>query len=352
MLPHIYGTNQGPFGCLVLSDLNVILCAMPVTVRIDGLGELLDQQFSVVSRGQLLGLGMKDNAMQWRVRAGGPWQALLPGVYLGLTGAPNLPQKEMAALLYAGSGSLITGPVALMHNGLRSPGMLETVDVLVPASRQRLSTGFVRVHRTTRMPSRIVSSDPVRFVLAARAVADTARLLTDVRDVRSVVADAVQRGRCTVADLAGELSDGPMKGSAMFRSVLGEVAEGIRSAAEGDLRDLIRTARLPTPLYNASLYVSGTFLARPDAWWPEAGVSAEADSREWHLGPAEWDRTRVRHDRMCAAGIIPLHFSPRQIRRERAEVIRMIRDALERGLQRPPLPIRTIPCPGSPGANH
>ena len=67
---------------------------MPVTVRIDGLGKLLDQQFSVASRGQLLGLGMKDNAMQYRVRPGGPWQALLPGVYLGLTGAPNLPRRR------------------------------------------------------------------------------------------------------------------------------------------------------------------------------------------------------------------------------------------------------------------
>ena len=86
---------------------------MPVTVRIDGLGELLDRQFSVASRGQLLSLGMKDTAMQWRVRPGGPWQALLPGVYLGLTGAPNLPQQQMAALLYAGAGSLITGPAAL-----------------------------------------------------------------------------------------------------------------------------------------------------------------------------------------------------------------------------------------------
>lgn len=60
-----------------------MLCAMPITVRIDGLGELLDQQLSVVSRGQLLSLGMNDNAMQYRVRPGGPWQVLLPGVYLG-----------------------------------------------------------------------------------------------------------------------------------------------------------------------------------------------------------------------------------------------------------------------------
>ncbi|MGH3184069.1 MAG: hypothetical protein ACRDOE_19500, partial [Streptosporangiaceae bacterium] len=75
---------------------------------------------SVVSRGQLLTLGMTDRAMQHRVRAGGPWQALLPGVYLGVSGAPSHPQKEMAALLFAGPGSLITGPVALMHYSIRS----------------------------------------------------------------------------------------------------------------------------------------------------------------------------------------------------------------------------------------
>ena len=290
--------------------------------------------------------------MQWRVRAGGPWQALLPGVYLGLTGAPNLLQKEMAALLYAGPASLVTGPLALMHHGLRSPLTLETVDVLVPTGRQRLSTGFVRLHRTRRMPSRMVSSGPVRLVVVARAVADTARLLAEVRDVRAVVADAVQRGRCTVADLGTELREGPVKGSAMFRSVLAEVADGIRSAAEGDLRNLIRAARLPTPLYNASLYNGDDFIARPDAWWPEAGVAAEVDSYEWHLSPADADRTRKRHDRMGAAGIIPLHFSPRQIRRERAEVVRLIKDALDRGLQCPPLPIRTIPCAGSPDTSQ
>ena len=59
-----------------------MLCVMPVTVRLDGLADLLAQQFSVVSRGQLLDLGIKDNAMQWRLRAAGPWQVLLPGVYL------------------------------------------------------------------------------------------------------------------------------------------------------------------------------------------------------------------------------------------------------------------------------
>jgi very-short-patch-repair endonuclease len=176
------------------------------------------------------------------------------------------------------------------------------------------------------------------------------RLLAEVRDARAVVADAVQRARCSVRELAEEVRDGPMRGSAVLRSILAEVADGIRSTAEGDLRDLIRAARLPMPLFNASLYVGDTFIARADAWWPEAGVVVEVDSYEWHMSPADADRTRKRHDLLCAAGVYPLHFSPRQIRREPAEVVRMIKDALDRGLQCPPLPIRTIPCPDSPAA--
>ena len=109
----------------------------------------------------------------------------------------------------------------------------------------------------------------------------------------------------------------------MFRSVLGEVAEGIRSTAEGDLRDLIKKARLPMPLFNPSLYVGDAFLAKPDAWWPDAGVAGEVDSREWPLSPEDWDRATRRHDLMGAAGIIPLHFSPKQIRREPVEVAQL-----------------------------
>jgi hypothetical protein len=318
---------------------------MPRTSSSDGLGELLEKQSSVVSRGQLLALGMKDTAMQYRVRVGGPWQVVLPGVYLAASGTPSVSQKELAALLYAGPGSIVTGPTALMHHSIRSGSAVDDgIDVLVPASRQRLSTGFVRLHRTARMPIRVCSSGPVRLTLAPRAVADTVRQLTELRDVRAVVADAVQLGRCTVGQLTEELRTGPVKGSAVFRSVLSEVADGIRSTAEGDLRDVITSARLPIPLFNPSLYDGEVFLGRPDAWWPDAGVAGEVDSREWHLSPEDWDRTRRRHDVMAAAGIILLHFSPREIRREPAKVARMIRGARDRGLARPPLPIRTIPC--------
>jgi len=328
-----------------MSDPGVMLGVMPRTARFEGLDELLEKQFAVVSRAQLLGLGMNDHAVQYRVRAGGPWRGLLPGVYLGVTGEPNLIQKEMAALLYAGTGSVITGPTALLHYSIRSGSDPDTIDVLIPAARQRHDTGFVRLHRTTRLPERFSSLGPLRFALVPRAVADTARQLTglrDVRDVRAVVADAVQQRRCTISALAAELGSGPVRRSAMFRSVLAEVADGVRSTAEGDLRRLIKTARLPMPLFNPSLYDGDTFIAKPDGWWPDAGVAAEVDSREWHLLPADWEYTMARHDRMAAAGIILLHFPPRQIRREPAKVAQMIRGALERGRMRPRLPIRTV----------
>ena len=59
---------------------------MPRVSAVDGLADLLDRQLSVASRRQLLALGMRDNAMQYRLRVGGPWQPLLPGVYLTTSG--------------------------------------------------------------------------------------------------------------------------------------------------------------------------------------------------------------------------------------------------------------------------
>jgi hypothetical protein len=317
---------------------------MPRTTRLDGLDELLDKQLAVASREQLLGLGMKDYTMQYRARRGGPWQILLPGVYLATSGVPSPPQREVAALMYAGPGSLITGPAALGHYSIRSPHATDMIDVLVPVSRQRHNAGFVRMHRTTQLPRRASVMGPVRLALVPRAVADTARQLPDLRDVRAVVADAVQLGRCTTGELAEELSKGPIRGSALLRSALAEVADGVRSVAEADLRKLLVTARLPAPLFNPSLYLEEEFLGKPDTWWPDAGVVVEVDSRAWHLSPADWDRTRRRHSRMAAVGIIPLHFSPAEIRREPAMVVQRIRSAIASGLERPALPIRTVPC--------
>jgi hypothetical protein len=308
---------------------------------VQALDRLLWAQKNVLSRAQALS-AMSEAALRHRLRSGGPWRIVLPGIYLATAGLPTIGQREMAALLYCGPGSAITGRAALERRGIRVPHS-EVIDVLVPVSRRRRSAGFVRVQRTGRMPGRLWVTDGLRYAPAARSVADAVRELTDQRAIRAVVADAIQGGRCPLRELAAELASGPKRGSGGFRVALAEVADGVRSVVEADLRALIRSARLPVPLYNPCLFVAESFLARPDVWWPDAGVAVEVDSREWHLSPDGWDRTLARHARMSAHGIIVLHFTPRRIRTEPAAVVSELRRALDSGRRRPPLQIRTVP---------
>jgi len=300
---------------------------------------LSNYQRGVLSRQQALACGLTPDAIRYRARPGGPWQRLLPAVYLMATGQPTREQLETAAVLYAGPTSVITAATALRHYQIRAPET-RLVHVLVPASRQCASRSFVAVYRTWRMPRAETQDLAIRYVSPARAVADAVRGMADRSQVRAVVASAVQQSRCSIRDLAAELAAGPVRGSGLFRTVLAEVAEGIRSPAEGDFRGLIRRSGLPQPLFNPSLYVNGTLLGRPDAWWPDHGVAVEIESREWHFAPDAWEATMRRDARLTAAGIRVLHVSPRQLRTEPERVVRDIAAALR--VARPPAGVITV----------
>jgi hypothetical protein len=303
---------------------------------------LLRQQCDLITRSQALATGLTEGALRRKLSAAGPWRVVLPGIYLSHKGELTVGQFELAAVLYAGRGCVITGLAALRRMGVRVP-LSQPVDVLIPATTRRLSTGFVHVHRTTRMPNRHWNLDGIRWAPPARAVVDAARGGLALGEPRAVVADAVQQGKCTVQQLAAELRAGPKQGSGVLRAALEEVADGVASVAEGDLRKLIKKGGLPAPMYNPSLYVGTVFLAKPDAWWPNAGVACEVDSRQWHLSPADWERTQARHARMSAQGILVLHYAPRRIRSDAAGVVAELRSAIETGRRRPPLAIRTVP---------
>jgi hypothetical protein len=310
-------------------------------MRLDDKGarRLLADQRGVLSREQALSLGVSRNALQYRTAPGGPWMRLLPGVYLTAAGRPTREQLEMAALLYGGPVSAITGPAALRSYELKAPST-QVIDVLVPVRRQRSDRGFVVLHRTRRMPQKVLMTGAISYVMPARAVADTVRGLDRLSDVRALVADAVSRHQCTIADLKAEVAEGPMHDSARLRLAVAEVAEGIRSAPEGDLRDLIVKSGLPMPMFNPSLFLDGKFLAKPDAWWPQSSVAAEVDSRQWHESVERWEATMARDALLGAAGIVALHFSPRQLRTQPREVVERIAGALRNGRQIPEIVAR------------
>lgn len=70
----------------------------------------------------------------------------------------------MAALLYAGPGSVITGRAALLCQGIGTlaPSVL---DVLVPAKRQCRSLAFVSIHQTSRMPQQVIVEGRRRYAM-------------------------------------------------------------------------------------------------------------------------------------------------------------------------------------------
>jgi len=323
-------------------------CQAPSMPRLSAFNETallttLDRQYSVIGRRQAAACGMTEKAIRYRVRPGGPWRLTLPAVYVAHTSTLTAIQRQMAAWLYADHAIAITGQAAVVRHGISSRPS-EFVDVLVPLACRRVDAGFARLHRTSIVPDLVSWGErQLRYASPARAVADAVRQLGDISDVRALVAAGVQRGRLELCELERCLAAGPVRGSAGLRQVLAEVAAGVMSAAEGDLHNLLQKSGLPVPLLNPQLFVGTTFVARPDAWWPDFAVVVEVDSKAWHLSPADWERTMARHDRMTELGILVLHFPPTMIRNDGRQVVGAIRKALSSS--RGPLPhIVTVPA--------
>ncbi|SEE34885.1 hypothetical protein SAMN04488561_1055 [Jiangella alba] len=168
----------------------------------------------------------------------------------------------------------------------------------------RRSPGFVRVHRTSRLPQAHfwVNRDettgalpvPHELVLdsiaptarpgviprvpAARAVIDAvvlgplepsewtpARRDAGLRGVRALTCEVVQRRKSGLAELRVEARAAGRRGSALARVALADIEAGCRSAPECELRDLVRRSRiLPEPHWNRPLPgVAGPAAGRP-----------------------------------------------------------------------------------------
>ncbi len=287
--------------------------------------DLAARQDHLVTRKQALGLGLSRDQIHRRLT--GRWQRMLPGVYAAFTGPVQHRQLLRAALLYAGPGAALTCSTACRERGLRYlPDDDRLVHVLLTATRQVRSTSFVRVHRTTDMPSLHVR-DGLPMVAVDRAAMDACRELATLREVRALLCEVVQRRLTTIERLEGVLSNGASAGARLPRRALADLRAGCRSAPECELRDLIGRSRvLPEPLWNKALILVGGERI-PDARWPQARLLVEMDSREWHDMGEAVEETRRRHARLVAQGYTVLAVSPQRLREEPEVVLAEIEAA-------------------------
>ena len=301
------------------------------------LDALAAPQHRCLTLAQLRAAGVPSGTVAGRTRPiDGRWTRVLPGVVLLHRGEPTRDERASAALLYAGPGSVLTGVESLWRQGLRrTPAVVPDIHVLIPHDRRRVSVAFVVCERTGRLArASAVGGYPCTPV--ARALVDASRRCPDLGSVRAATAEAVQRRMCAQQDLLDEVAWAQRRGTARIRLVAQEIVGGVRSAVEADFRQLVLAAGLPAALYNHDVVTSdGELVGCPDAWFDDAALAVEVDSREWHLDPEGWERTQSKRARFARFGVATIPVTPRRLYRERADLVADLRGALRRAAVAP-----------------
>jgi very-short-patch-repair endonuclease len=159
----------------------------------------------------------------------------------------------------------------------------------------------------------------------ARTLVDLAGVVNEERLEQAVAAAQVARA-VSEDDLRAQLARSRgRRGAAALRSLLDRHAPpaATRSEAERLMLRLVRSARLPDPLVNATV---GRF--RPDFHWPDHGVIAEYDSYEFHTDIRAFRRDREKSNAFQLEGVMVLRFTWHDVTRGRAAFVARLRTAL------------------------
>jgi hypothetical protein len=326
-----------------------------------GPAELPSDEQGVVSAGQLRDHGLSPGAIAERCRAGGPWQELLPQVYLLHPGPPTSRERVQAALLYAGRDpgrhgpagggreAMVTGLAALALHGFGAvpplPG-LRRIDVLVPHHRRLRAAGGVALHRARELPrAQDVCGLPCAPV--PRALADAVHALAgaDPRasgatdTIRRMLAEAVLAGHCDGASVVRELAEAGLLDLPRVAAALPALEAADRTMGEERLYAMVRCHDLPDPMWNVELVLpGGPPLGGVDAYWPDQAVAVVVDARAASAGHDEssWARHARQRERLEALGITLLPLTPAKLGACLEQQAAVVRTALIASADRTP----------------
>ncbi|MEV4414134.1 type IV toxin-antitoxin system AbiEi family antitoxin domain-containing protein [Catellatospora sp. NPDC049609] len=296
------------------------------------LDETAHAQLRLLTRAQVLQAGHSDMLIYRRIRSG-RWQRVLSGVYCIDGGPLTVEQRRVAGALYAGPDAQLTGQSALAWHGFCTLPATDEVHLLVPHETRCRSNGFAVVKRSMALDGNARRAALYRLTSPARAVVDACRELRELRTVRAVVAEAVQRFRVPPRVLDEEVRRAARSRTALVRRALAEIAGGARSAPEAQARAVLEASPQlrGRVLWNPRLALAdGTALPTPDGYLPDVGLAIEVDSREFHLSPEDWARSLERHNILGRYGVQVLHFVPSFVAGQPDEVRRIVEEAASR----------------------
>ncbi len=291
--------------------------------------------FGVVSRSQLLGLGLSSHSIEWR-REAGRLLSVCEGVYAVGRPATGQEAEWAAALLATGSGSMLAGRSAgAIHEIVRSGGRVETVrkHSRKPSSFRLgppglLSRREVKVRRSAFVEScQVVTIRGLRATSVARTLLDLAGTMPETR-LRAAFNEADRKGMLRESQLraCAELSRGRRGGSRFRRLVESRRPETAESESELEAMFLLlcEEAGLPLPKPNRPVLEF-----RVDCLWPDQRLVVELDGYEFHRGRMAFERDAQRDNRLKRAGFQVLRFTWDMVAHRRDEVVALVSQELQ-----------------------
>ena len=283
---------------------------------------LLRRQHGAVARRQLIALGFSEEEIRLR-RARGELIPVHRGVMILAGVRRTWATVEAAAWLACGDYSVVSGLSAARRHGLL-PYRAGDTDIEITVTRSGASRRGICVHRSRRLdPDEWQVLDGVPTTAIDRTLLDLGARGTD-RELERALAAALDRQLTSRVRLRRYLGRRRRwRGAARVRALLNpaEPPRHTRSPPEEELLALIRASDLPDPLTNHPI---GPY--ELDAYWPEAKLAVEYDSRMHHLGEAAFEHDRLRDAWLAAEhGILVVRVTARQLRDPHALIARLRR---------------------------
>jgi very-short-patch-repair endonuclease len=280
---------------------------------------LADRQYGIVSRAQLLALGLTAGAIGRGVRS----QRLRPlhrGVYAVGHRALRREAYWLAAVHASGPGAVLSHADAAALWGLR-PIRGAVIDVTVPTAGGRRARRGVRLHRSAAlMPAETTTTDDgIPVTTPARTVLDLAATLPR-RGLERALDQAEVLRLFDLAALDATIEAHPGRpGTPLLRAVLHEHHAGTtvtRSELEELFLDLCDRRGIARPQVNVR--VAGLEV---DFHWPDRSLVVEVDGYRYHGTRRAFERDRARDATLIAAGLRVLRVTHRQLTTRPEQVV-------------------------------
>lgn len=267
---------------------------------------LADQQCGIVTRAQLLSIGMSPRAFNGYV-ADGLWQRVDRGTFWTGTAKPPWSALAWSASTIGGSNALIAGHAAAYLHGLADESRLP-IEVMIPQQQRvtaRKYASYIRVDPAQRAYRTLKG-------LPCVGIDDTVLDLCNSASPRETVGwitAAAQRRLTTSARLGDALSRRQrVPQRELIEKLLDDVGGGVHSVIELDYVYRVERAHgLPTARRQAHAGSEREWVAN---LYEECGLIVEVDGRRWH---PDAFRDRARDNLNTRAGHPTLRYGPEEI---------------------------------------